>query len=321
MKKSASLLLFSLGLSIGIIGTFLFIDSDETKATQVRQGGYSLINPLLECEIGTLPQENAFIEVKSSVEDVLNELKDKTAIEDASIYLRDLNGGASFGINEEEEFSPASLLKLPVLMAYYKQAEGDKSLLSKKVTAEIETDLNTKESFRSQGVIQEGKEYSISDFLRAMIVSSDNNAMRILMENLSLEIQDKVYKDLGLHVPGTADLNDFMTVKDYASFFRILYNASYLTPEYSEHALKLLTEVEFKEGLVAGVPSDIKVAHKFGERTFGDEKKQLHDCGIVYLEDRPYLLCIMTRGTDYNALSEGIEVLSRHIYQELSSQE
>lgn len=321
MKKSTSLLLFLCGLAIGVISTLLLVDTDETKATQVRQGGYSLINPLLECEIGTLHQENTFTEVKKSVEELIGELKEQEALDDVSIYLRDLNGGASFGINDEEEFSPASLLKLPVLMAYYKQAENDKSILIKKYTAVIDKDMNLQELFQAGGVIESDKEYSTNDLLRAMIVSSDNNAMRILIENLPLEVQDQVYRDLGLHVPGTSDINDFMTVKDYAAFFRILYNASYLTPEYSEQALQLLTEVEFKEGLVAGVPSHIKVAHKFGERTFGDGKKQLHDCGIVYLEDRPYLLCIMTRGTDYNALSEGIEILSRHIYQELSPQE
>lgn len=61
-----------------------------------------------------------------------------------------------------------------------------------------------------------------------------------------------------------------LSVKDYASFFRILYNSSYLTKEHSEEILEFLAKAEYVNGLVAGVPSNITVAHKFGERTFND---------------------------------------------------
>jgi hypothetical protein len=111
-----------------------------------------------------------------------------------------------------------------------------------------------------------------------------------------------------------------MSVKDYASFFRILYNASYLSKDSSQKALSLLSEVDFTDGLRGGVPKDVPVANKFGERQVGTTQ-QLHDCGIVYLTDHPYLLCIMSRGSDFDELASSIKTVSHLVYIEMSKQE
>jgi hypothetical protein len=80
--------------------------------------------------------------------------------------------------------------------------------------------------------------------------------------------------------------------------------------------------VEYKDGLIAGVPSNITISHKFGERELTDEKgnvvNQLHDCGIVYYPEHPYLLCIMTRGKNIDNLSRSISAISKIVYQEVS---
>jgi len=102
----------------------------------------------------------------------------------------------------------------------------------------------------------------------------------------------------------------------------MLYNASYLNKELSEKALQYLSEVDFKQGLVSGVPQGIVVAHKFGEKVFGSsaEIKQLHDCGIVYYPRHPYLLCVMTRGASFEYLDDTIRQISSLVYQEVDAQ-
>jgi beta-lactamase class A len=143
--------------------------------------------------------------------------------------------------------------------------------------------------------------------------------MALLVENLPLPIQDKVFTDLGITVPGVRGTEDYMSVSDYAAFFRILYNASYLSKDDSQKALDLLTKVDFADGLRAGVPKDVPVANKFGERQIGTSQ-QLHDCGIVYFKDHPYLLCIMSRGSDFNKLASSIKDVSRLVYGEVQKQ-
>jgi hypothetical protein len=72
---------------------------------------------------------------------------------------------------------------------------------------------------------------------------------------------------------------------------------------------------------VAGVPPEIVVSHKFGERHFeGDvEIEQLHDCGIVYKPNHPYMLCIMTRGHDVRTLAPVIAQISKMVYSHVGN--
>jgi beta-lactamase class A len=83
--------------------------------------------------------------------------------------------------------------------------------------------------------------------------------------------------------------------------------------------LKLLNECNFKDGLQKGLPAEVNVAHKFGE--WGDTKSnihELHETGIVYLNSNPYLVTIMTRGTNPKDLSLEIGKISRTIYDVFS---
>jgi hypothetical protein len=57
-----------------------------------------------------------------------------------------------------------------------------------------------------------------------------------------------------------------------------------------------------------------------GERELQNGIRQLHDCGIVYLESHPYLLCIMTRGYDFEKLSKIISMISSQVYSEMTKE-
>lgn len=285
---------------------------------QVRQGGYSFTNPLLECDLGEKALSKQIVTFKYKVEDAIAGLKAQKMISDMGVYFRDLNNGIGFGINEKEGFSPASLLKLPVMIAYFKEAESNPDIMQKKLKF-TDDDRNVGEVVKPETNLVKGQEYTIKELVERMVVQSDNNAMALLVANMPLPIQDKVYTDLGITVPGVRGVEDFMSVSDNAAFFRILYNASYLSKDSSEKALKLLSHVDFDQGIRAGVPSGVPVANKFGERTF-NSMQQLHDCGIVYYEDHPYLLCVMSRGDNFDSLAKSISKISSLVYQEVDRQ-
>ena len=52
-------------------------------------------------------------------------------IRSMSIYFRNLETGDWVGINQNEDYDPASLLKVPVMILYLKHAESDPSILSR----------------------------------------------------------------------------------------------------------------------------------------------------------------------------------------------
>lgn len=104
-----------------------------------------------------------------------------------------------------------------------------------------------------------------------------------------------MYEDIGLFDQAD-EVHNIMSVTEYTSCFRILFNSSYLSRERSELALRYLALPDFTLGINKGVPPDITVAQKYGEHAYLDVK-ELHDCGIVYYPNMPYLLCIMTKGS------------------------
>jgi beta-lactamase class A len=289
---------------------------DENR--EVRQSGYEFINPLLECEMQKPPM---FIPMEDRIkENIKNQIIEKNPDVHISLYFRNLNNGLSFGLNEQDNFSPASLLKVPLMMAYLKLSEKNSELLSQKIVFQP-AQVQFNQIVKPNGKLESGKEYSIEELIGNMIVYSDNDALNMLYQNLKKDDLGVIFSDLGINMPDVYNYNNVMTVKDYASFFRILYNSSYLDRNMSEKALKILNNAEFKDGLVAGVPADVKISHKFGEREAkenGVTVQQLHDCGIVYYPKFPYLICIMTKGKDFNKLSVAIADISKIVYKEVS---
>jgi len=296
---------------------------EKKQHLEVREKGFVYINPLLECYSDRNAPENTELRpFKHKVEQMIRKIVSEKKIGTIALYFRDLNNGPWFSVGETENFAPASLLKVPLMIALLKQAESDPAFLQKKTVYRSERDFNAGQSIKSADNLKLGKTYITDELIYRMIVYSDNNAYLTLMQQVNRDVLIQTYRDFGVPVPGSTDESDFMSVESYASFFRVLYNASFLNKEMSEKALQYLANSDFKDGLVAGVSPDVPVAHKFGERGVPQQPgiKQLHDCGIIYHPNHPYLLCIMSRGSSFDVLDDGIRKISRLFFEEISTQ-
>ncbi len=314
------LCIFVSGILAGIgIPHFIPRVNLQAQNSEVRSGGYKFINPLLECNISE--DNTELIPFKNKLQDSINQKLAAGVATKVSIYFRDLNNGPWIGINQDENFAPASLLKVPLMMSYYKEADTNPSILEKKMTYANVPDNDTAQNFKPSRRLEFNKSYTADELIKYMIAYSENNAYALLVMNTDDETFSEAYKDLGFEVPGLRTPDDFISVQQYGTFFRILYNASYLSKAYSEKALSLLSQVQFRDGLVAGVPKNIRVAHKFGERNSNiTGELQLHDCGIVYYPKHPYLLCVMTRGIHFSQLASVIKDISKITYEEVDRQ-
>lgn len=283
---------------------------------------YKYINPILECN-PNLEQNNNLLTLQKNIQDIITSETYQKNISFASVYFRDLNNGPWLGINAKEYFSPASLVKVPILITYLKKAETDPKILKSELLPIISTGSDDSiQNIKPSVSLAPDKKYTIEELLEKMIIYSDNDAYNTLAKSLTSDEIIKVYQDLDIDISKafTNPNGNIITVKDYASFYRILFNASYLNQEMSERALFLLSQSQYKNSLVAGVPSNITIAHKFGERKFLDTgETQLHDCGIIYLPQKPYLLCVMTRGKDIQKSSQTIKNISSQVYQYLTT--
>jgi beta-lactamase class A len=303
------MLLFGLGIGAG----WLLNQPTSSVVTQVRNQtpSYPHINPIIYIETPEEHSSSKYTPLKNALNAYVNKtLGDKDAT-DISIYFRDLNSGKWLGVNETETFDPASMFKVASLIAVYHTAEDFPPFLSAKITVASTTLENTQDYHPPTDLIQINKTYSVEELLDRTITQSDNEADNLLVKYMGENTLASVFDDL--HVP----LSDHVTPQEYSHLFRVLYNATYLTPVDSEKALALLTKTDFADGLVAGVPAGTQVAHKFGERTTVIEgqpatpkKHELHDCGIVYYPDHPYFICVMTRGDDFPTLAGVIKEVS-----------
>lgn len=304
-----------------ILLVFKIYDKKDINKSQIvhdESFSYPLTNPILDCELDNGNDDSVIYFDK--INDKIDKLKSKYDVSHVSFYFRDLNNGPWLGINEKEDFAPASLLKVPVLIAFLHQAEHDPTILEKKIKV-LPSDINKSltPNIVSDDYIIVDHEYSLFEIAKRMIQKSDNNAVLVLLRNIKQSYLDDVFRSIGLQFKGTSDENP-ITVKDYAGFFRILFNASYLDREMSELALEILLGSEYKNGIVAGVPEGVNVAHKFGERSVNNIDIQLHDCGIVYHKDNPYIICVMTKGNDFKQQEKLISELSKYVYNEVDSQ-
>ena len=290
-------------------------------------GKYTFINPLLTCGV---PEETTFKEfssLKNKISFLITQAIENHAADQISVYF-DKRDGRWISINKNEKYFPASLMKVPLLIAVLKVAEATPELLTQKISFESELSLNGMEYFKPTKTLERRTAYTVDELLERMIVFSDNDAVPLLLQTVDQKVLDEVFTDLGITIPeGVSDsLTDYMTVKTYANFFRVLNNASYLNRAMSEKALALLSQANFKSGIRAGVPSGTVVAQKFGERVFASHpldqrsEKELHDCGIVYFPEHPYLLCVMTKGKDFTKLAQSIKAISQAVYTSIQSE-
>lgn len=293
--------------------------SQATTLNEKRQSGFKLINPILDCQSVVNIEPPRVIKMHSSLESYIQNAKEKGIATHVSVYFRDLNNGPIIGIGQDETYAPASLLKVPILIATLKEEEHNPGFLKRKIKYTQIVDPGYAQNIVDSISLKLGNSYSVLELAEAMIVHSDNEAKGLLVQLIPDSSLVRVHNDLGIVVPGIRNSQDFMTVRDYATFFRILYNGTYLNHENSELALEFLSRSTFIKGIKAGISDPYAiVAHKFGERELKDVgQRQLHDCGIVYSNGHTYLLCVMTRGKDYDKLASVISEVSRIVYKNI----
>jgi len=300
------------------------VNKELAFQTRLGQKPGSLINPLVACDTAT--QKN-FEELNPLRDDLAALIKTSLQNQSASrisVYYRDLNSGRWTGVNQDDKYIPASLVKVPLLMTYYKMADSDPKILDKKLLFQSDQDENLNQVLAKPPTpLTQGKEYSVEELISRMIAYSGNNSHLLLANQLDPNYRKKIYEDLGVQYSQDFESPtvDSVSPRSFATFFRVLYNSTYLGEEMSEKALQLLTQTTFTDGLAAGVPKDTTVAHKFGERTIFYNStgevvlRELHDCGIIYYPDRPYALCVMTQGQNFDKLKGIISDISRQAYQ------
>jgi len=256
-----------------------------------------------------------FVDLRANLQEYVK----KNSANNLGMYFEYLPSGVSIGINEKEEYILASLLKVPLVMAVYKQVEEGKLNLGEEVKVEAKHIDSTFGNLWRKGA---GYSLTLREAIRLTLQESDNTAKNALFDIVPPGSIEDVFDNLDIPKIRVGEFAA-ATPKNYSSILRSLYLSSYLGESSSNDILQILTETIFNDKLPAGVPEDIKIAHKIGVYDLPNTTTPIlesvyTDCGIVYVPKRPYILCMMTRSPEDTAKKYMSEI-SQMIYKYVST--
>lgn len=298
-------------LAVGLVGGYVIANFVVQKNSTALQEKYSLLSRRILIE----NPNDVILDFRKLNQDLQQYIDANIGQDKVSLYFEHLPTGSSIGINEDKEIIGASLLKLPVVITAYKYAEEGKLNLDELVPLKKEWLNDSYGDLYKKG---EGYKISIREATQYALEKSDNTALLLLF--------DKIANIQGGPSANTLDFVDanfntdpnqrvLIGAQSYSSVLKCLYFSCHLNKDNSQEILRYLTMSTASDRLTKHISNDIKVAHKIG--TYG--KNAQSDCGIVYLDKRNYLLCVMMIGEDGWA-SEHIATLSRIVYDAVSSQ-
>lgn len=294
------------------VGTVWYALENKKTNLDVLKNEYPLIDPSRHL----IAQEH-FISTLQPLREYMQDIVAREAPGAMSIYFEYLNTGANISVNQDLRVVPASLVKVPLALAVMKKVErGDWKLSNELVVTKEDRDY-------AWGDVHKhaiGTRITIEDLLQEMLVNSDNTAFRIFYRNLSLDELQDVLKAIGLDELFNEDGK--ITAKEYTRLFRTLYVSSYLNREHSQKLLDILSRTPYDEYLGQGIPEHVPFAHKIGEN---DEAGVVLDSGIVYIENRPYLVAVMIdykrAGMNRDEALSIFKDLSEHMYSYIATYE
>lgn len=219
------------------------------------------------------------------------------------LYVVRLDNGTSYGINENEVFQAASLIKLPVMVGMY-MGEEDGNL-----DLEEEYSLKSSDKIGGSGSLSsepEGTVLTYRELIEYMGQESDNTAFNIARNTLGEGKIREVLDEIGMEDTNLED--NETTPHDIGLFFKKLWKDELISEEHKEELLSYMTDTIYEAWIPSGLPN-IRVAHKFGR-----EVHVVNDAGVVYA-DEPFVLAILSKGVVEREADEVFPELSRIIYQ------
>jgi beta-lactamase class A len=148
-----------------------------------------------------------------------------------------------------------------------------------------------------------GERLTIRELARLMITESSNVATNLLVERVTAARTSEFMGRLGAKdirvLRGVEDnrayargLNNTTTARGLMQILRRLAERDVVSARASEEMIAILRDQKFAEGIPAGLPKGVTVAHKTG--AFG---VVYHDAAIVEPpRGKPFVLVVLTRG-------------------------
>ncbi len=213
------------------------------------------------------------------------------------VAIEDLTTGDHFFLHEDEVFAQASSIKITVLANLYLQVQQGKLKLTDLYTVQS-SDL-VPDSDIMGGLTPGVTRLTLRDLATMMVAVSDNSATNVLIDRVGMQNVNSMLDSLGLtHTRLRRKMMDLQaasegrenisTPREMMTLLDAIYHGKVLNKDSAADFFQMLSTNK-DSWIPRDLPTDLKIANKPGAL-----EAVRNDSGIVFVEGRPYVICVMT---------------------------
>ena len=228
------------------------------------------------------------------------------------VAIVDLTDGHKYLLHANDVYPQASSIKICVLAELYRQAQQGKLKLTDLYTVNA-ADL-VQDSDIMGGLTPGVTKITLRDLATMMVAVSDNSATNVLINRVGMENVNSLLDSLGLtHTRLRRKMMDLKaasegrenvsTPAEMTALLEALYRGKVLNKKMTGDFFKVLSTHK-DSWIPRDLPDDLKIADKPGAL-----EGVRNDSGVIFVEKRPYILCVMT--TYLHRERDGEEAISR----------
>jgi len=213
------------------------------------------------------------------------------------VAIVDLTDGHKYLLHANDVFPQASSIKICILAELYRQAQQGKLKLTDLYT--VNTADLVQDSDIMGGLTPGVTQITLRDLATMMVAVSDNSATNVLIDRVGMDnvnaflsaqgLRDtrlrRKMMDLKAAVEGRENVS---TPNEMLNLLTALYRREILNKELTADFFKVLSTHK-DSWIPRDLPDDLKIADKPGAL-----EGVRNDSGVIFVDKRPYVLCVMT---------------------------
>jgi len=227
----------------------------------------------------------------------------------------DMETGNYLNLNGDKVYATASIIKFPILIAFFQDVDAGKINLNETLTMTRDVVVGGSGEMQDLPV---GSKFSALETVNKMITISDNTATNMIIKRMGgLQVLNQRFRSWGLEktvirnwLPDLGGTNT-TTARELVHLLAMLDQQKLLSPKSQAQAIDILQRVKNRKLLPVGLGRGATIAHKTGDIGF-----LLGDAGIVVMPNgKHYLAAVLVESAyDDPAARDFIQDVSRIVY-------
>lgn len=192
---------------------------------------------------------------------------------DYGVVLWQPESGTRISLDAGKRFKSASLAKLPVLLALYREAAEGRLSLDERI------EVSASDIRPGTGVLQNrppGTTLTLRECAEYLIKDSDNTAWAMMEDRLGKKRIRAELARVSAESTSYEYARHTTTPDDTLKVLQKISDPGYTSPSHSQEMLDAMTDTAFEDRLPQGLPADARIQHKIG--SLGDN---FGDAGLV----------------------------------------